>query len=86
MFSLGHALPSTASAEGCPSFVQQLHWYYCMVRLLQNLHARRTAFAFADRSRPAWGQDALEVSRFSCTKLLGVSGVYDYAGLIRGSR
>src|SRR5665647_900300 len=27
------------------------------------------------------GRDALEVSRFSCTKLPGVSGVYDYAGL-----
>src|ERR1017187_7402343 len=30
------------------------------------------AFAFADRSRPSWGRDALEVSRFSCTKLSGV--------------
>ena len=27
-----------------------------------------------------------EVSRFSCMKFLGVSGVYDYAGLGRGSR
>jgi len=27
-----------------------------------------------------------EVSRFSCMKFLGVSGVYDYAGLIVGSR
>ena len=27
-----------------------------------------------------------EVSRFSCMKFLGVSGVFDYAGLIRGSR
>src|ERR1039457_5463817 len=27
-----------------------------------------------------------EVSRFSCMQFLGVSGVFDYAGLIRGSR
>jgi hypothetical protein len=27
-----------------------------------------------------------EVSRFSCMKLLGVSGVFDYAGLNRNSR
>ena len=27
-----------------------------------------------------------EVSRFSCLKFLGVSGVFDYAGLSRGSR
>lgn len=27
-----------------------------------------------------------EVSRFSCTKLLGVSGVYDYAGPAEDSR
>jgi hypothetical protein len=27
-----------------------------------------------------------EVSRFSCMKFLGVSGVYDYAGLNRNSR
>jgi hypothetical protein len=27
-----------------------------------------------------------EVSRFSCTKLPGVSGVYDYAGLTAGLR
>lgn len=27
-----------------------------------------------------------EVSRFSCMKFLGVSGVYDYAGLPKDSR
>jgi hypothetical protein len=29
---------------------------------------------------------AFEVSRFSCMKFLGVSGVSDYAGLSSGSR
>ena len=30
---------------------------------------------------PGWTAGVSEVSRFSCTKLLGVSGVFDYAGL-----
>ena len=30
--------------------------------------------------------DISEVSRFSCMKFLGVSGVFDYAGLTGGSR
>src|ERR1019366_3692198 len=32
------------------------------------------------------GRDVPEVSRFSCRKFLGVSGVFDYAGLCRDSR
>ena len=39
----------------------------------------------ADRPRCA-AAGASEVSRFSCRKCLGVSGVYDYAGLPRDSR
>jgi len=38
---------------------------------------------FLQRSRAA---SISEVSRFSCMKFLGVSGVYDYAGLSVGSR
>src|ERR1039457_7241639 len=37
--------------------VQQLHRYCCVVRLLQNVHIRRAALAFADRSRPSWGRE-----------------------------
>ncbi len=36
--------------------------------------------------RPGLTADISEVSRFSCMKFLGVSGVFDYAGLIRNSR
>ncbi len=36
--------------------------------------------------RSAATAEASEVSRFSCMKCLGVSGVYDYAGLNRDSR
>ena len=39
----------------------------------------------ADRPRYT-AAGASEVSRFSCRKCLGVSGVYDYAGLPRDSR
>src|SRR5450759_3387939 len=35
---------------------------------------------------PDWAAGASEVSRFSCMKFLGVSGVFDYAGLTRDSR
>jgi hypothetical protein len=33
-----------------------------------------------------WAAGISEVSRFSCMKFLGVSGVFDYAGLDRSSR
>ena len=36
--------------------------------------------------RPGWAAGVSEVSRFSCMKFLGVSGVFDYAGLNRNSR
>ena len=35
---------------------------------------------------PGWAAGVSEVSRFSCMKFLGVSGVFDYAGLSRCSR
>src|ERR1017187_4589289 len=35
---------------------------------------------------PGGAAGVFEVSRFSCTKFLGVSGVFDYAGLSRDSR
>ncbi len=50
------------------------------------MRAGRMAMAFSavlQRSRAA---GISEVSRFSCTKFLGVSGAYDYAGLIVSSR
>jgi hypothetical protein len=35
---------------------------------------------------PDWAAGVSEVSRFSCMKFLGVSGVFDYAGLNKDSR
>ncbi len=52
---------------------------------------RRTCGPYGPGPSPAvlWSAataEASEVSRFSCMKCLGVSGVYDYAGLNRDSR
>src|SRR6266851_4289866 len=85
MFSFVCALPSTASAEGCPSLfgcftgttAQSDFSSACMpaVRLV----------AFADRP---WSSDqgALEISRFSCMLFLSVRGFLDYAGPDNHSR
>jgi hypothetical protein len=58
--------------------VRMVHRYYAAVRLLEDVHTGRAACAFA--RRPAASTGVSEVSRFSCRKCLGVSGVYDYAG------
>ncbi len=68
-----------------PVFVRVIHRYYSTVRLLGDVHAGRTAWAFSRRPVGSTA-GASEVSRFSCMKCLGVSGVYDYAGLNRDSR
>jgi hypothetical protein len=57
-----------------------IHRYYATVRLLEDVSAGLAAIAFS-RSPAAWiDAGVFEVSRFSCKKLPGVSGVYDYAG------
>ncbi len=60
-----------------------IHRYYAAVRLLEDVSAGLAAIAFS-RSPAAWiprsTAGVFEVSRFSCKKLPGVSGVYDYAG------
>jgi hypothetical protein len=50
------------------------------MRILRRFLARVKNFAMGQRSRE------FEVSRFSCMKLPGVSGVYDYAGPRRNLR
>ena len=66
-----------------PVFVRMVHRYYAAVRLLGDVHAGRTAFAFTRRPAAGLAAGVSEVSRFSCMKFLGVSGVFDYAGLSR---
>jgi len=60
--------------------------HYAAVRFLGDVHAGRTALAFSRRPAAWFAAGVSEVSRFSCMKFLGVPGVYDYAGLTRGSR
>src|SRR3954471_11462750 len=86
MFSLVHALPSPASAEGEPSlfgwFTGTMAWsdssraYMSGVRLC----------IFPDRSGSRPEPDTREVSRFSCILFLSVRGFSDYAGLAGCSR
>ena len=83
-FSLGRCLPSTASAEGCPSLFggftgttqrsDSCNAYTSAVRLC----------AFADR--PVCFTGTLQVSRFSCMLFLDVHGVFDHAASRSGSR
>src|SRR5579864_1109642 len=86
MFSLVRALPSPASAEGCPSL---FGWFIgntarsdpsgaCMsdVRLC----------TFSDRPRSPLDRGTPEVSRFSCMLFLSVRRFFDYAGPADHSR
>ena len=68
------------------TFVRMIHRYCSAVRLLRDVHVGRTAFAFSHRPVVWFTSSISEVSRFSCTELLDVRGVYDYAGPARSSR
>ena len=64
MFSSSCTLYSPPSRSSLRSLVRMVHRYYGAIRLLQYVHARRTALAFTGRpSHNAKG--ALEISRFS---------------------
>jgi hypothetical protein len=86
MFSLGHSLPSTTSAEGFPSlfssFIRTLAWSdssaTCMWAVCLSPSPTGLLVPFPT--------GVTEVSRLSCTNLPGVSGVQDYAGLTGDSR
>jgi hypothetical protein len=86
MFSLGHALPSTTSAEGFPSlfssFIGTLTWSDSSATYMRAVWLSPSPTGLL----VPFPTGITEVSRFSCTKLPGVSGVYDYAGLTAGSR
>src|SRR5215813_2359140 len=81
MFSLVCALPSPASAEGCPSL---FGWFIGTTAQSDFSCAFMSAvrfMAFADRSW-SFDQDVQEISRFSCMLFLSVRGFFDYAGPI----
>src|SRR6266849_3926600 len=79
-------LPSALSADSFPSLFE---WFIGTMPLCDSsetyMRAVRPKPSPAEL-RPGLTADISEVSRFSCMKFLGVSGVFDYAGLIRNSR
>jgi hypothetical protein len=85
-FSLSRGLPSTLSADNVPSLFE------CFIGSMPRCDSSETyTRAVRPSPSPAVLQLTLtagisEVSRFSCMKFLGVSGVFDYAGLNRNSR
>ena len=85
-FSLIDGLPSSFSANGLLSLFELL------IGTIPSCDSSGTSMrAVRPKPSPAvlrsgWTAGVSEVSRFSCMKFLGVSGVFDYAGLIRDSR
>src|SRR5712692_8078292 len=79
MFSSVCALPSPASAEGCPS----LFGWFTSTTAQSDFSCTFTSavrfMAFADRSCSVV-QDVQEISRFMCMLFLSVRGFSDYAG------
>src|SRR5215470_1406533 len=79
-------LPSPLSAD---VFVSLFEWFIGTTPLCDSSQT----YARAVRPEPSpadllsvWTAGVFEVSRFSCMKFLGVSGVFDCAGLNRNSR
>ena len=81
MFSLVCALPSSASAEGCPSLFGWFMGTTAQSDFSWTFMSAVRFMAFADRSWP-FDQDVQEISRFSCMLFLSVRGFFDYAGPI----
>ena len=85
-FSLISSLPSPLSADSCPSLFE---WLIGTTPLSDS--SGTCMRAVRPEPSPAvlrliFAAGIPEVSRFSCMKFLGVSGVFDYAGLTRNSR
>src|SRR5208337_5289084 len=79
MFSFVCALPSPASAEGCPSLFGWFTGTTAQSDFSRTFMSAVRFMAFADRSCSV-GQDVQEISRFSCMLFLSVRGFLDYAG------
>src|SRR5713101_7876949 len=79
MFSLVCALPSPASAEGCPPLFGWFTGSTAQSDFSGTCMSAVRFVAFADRPW-SWDQGVLEISRFSCMLFLSVRGFLDYAG------
>src|SRR5271166_5321045 len=81
-----NGLPSPLSAGNVPSLFE---WFIGTMPLCDSSGTYMRAVWLLPSPAgllPGWTAGVSEVSRFSCMKLLGVSGVFDYAGLGRNSR
>jgi hypothetical protein len=85
-FSLISGLPSPLSAD---DLVSLFEWFIGTIPLCDSSQAYTRA-VWPEPSPanllPGCAAGVSEVSRFSCMKFLGVSGVFDYAGPNRNSR
>src|SRR5689334_24021424 len=79
MFSSVCALPSPASAEGCPSLFGRFTGTTAQSDFSCTFTSAVRFMASADRSC-SFEQDVQEISRFSCMLFLSVHGFLDYAG------
>src|SRR5258708_8639133 len=79
MFSLVCALPSPASAEGCPPLFGWFTGSTTQSDFSGTYMSAVRFVAFADRPRSS-DKGVLEISRFSCMLFLSVRGFPDYAG------
>src|SRR5712671_4436630 len=79
MFSLVCALPSPASAEGCPSLFGWFTGSTAQSDFSGTYMSAVRLVAFADRPCSS-DQGVLQISRFSCMLFLSVRGFSDYAG------
>src|ERR1035438_9465439 len=79
MFSLVCALPSPASAEGCPPLFGWFTGTTAQSDFSGTYMSAVRLVAFADRPCSS-DQGVLEISRFSCMLFLSVRGFSDYAG------
>jgi len=85
-FSLIRGLSSPLSADDVPSLFE---WFIGTTPLCDSSQAYMRAVWLLPSPAalpPGLAAGVSEVSRFSCMKFLGVSGVFDYAGLGRCSR
>src|ERR1700730_7466506 len=86
VFSLISSLPSSLSANDVPSLFEG----FIGTMPLCDSSETCTMAVWPEPSpavlRQTFAAGISEVSRFSCLKFLGVSGVFDYAGLNRDSR
>src|ERR1039458_9445444 len=79
MFSSVCALPSPASAKGCPALFDWCTGTTAQSDFSCTFTSAVRFMAFADRSGSV-DQDVQEISRFSCMLFLSVRGFLDYAG------